>query len=382
MQTLDRYATPRIPMSAVHVDPRAAIAGAVAVAWAITALRLPGLTPAVADQADLLKASWLGDGWWPAPIQGPLSQAIAATVRLVVPSGYENVVFQSTANALLLASAATLTWTACRSVPGTVAVLALLVSSPLVVVWLSSETILAAAIMGVLIAARRGPGWVVGVACVAVAFAKPDGILLAALMAAWFGWSRRDATIPAAFVGVAAVLMAPGTLLVDGYWNYTPDASISRTWVAFGQHFANAVGGQQYPAGPDPWAGWQVYTGRLLPGADSAWSAVTLHPAQYLRFLREGWVIGIHDTVRLFGPLLAVTVGAAACWRRLGTVGRGAALTLVGIVPNLLLTYPSLRHQLRWYPLAVIGAVVLAERSDMPWRWWLVVGAGLVWNVA
>lgn len=334
-----------------------------------------------ADQLTLLGASWTGSGPFPAPMRGAFSEAIAATVGLFASGHTQDVVLQMLMASAALAATAALASTVTRSTWAPAVTVALVATSPMVTVWVTSELVVAAALMWALVAAARGPSWLVGVCCALVALAKPDAALIAVVLAGWFGWQRHDWRVPATFAGAVAVAVLPGTLLVDGYWRYTED--LSRSWIAFGQHFANAVGVQALPVGPSPWAGWQFYTDRLLPGADSLTDVVRLHPGQYLRFVGRSVVLAAGNAMGLFGPLLLVTAWIARHTRRLGRVGVGALLTLMGLLPNVLIAFPQTRHLMRWYPLAAVAVMVMFERSGRRGRAgaaMVAVGA-LAWNL-
>lgn len=354
---------------------------AVAVGTALTWTLVARQPLAEADQLTLLGASWTGSGPFPAPMRGAFSEAIAATIGLLASGRAHDLALKVVLASVVLASVAALAWTATRSRWTPAIAVAVVATSPVVTVWVTSELVVAAALMWVLLAAIRGPSWLVGLCCALVALAKPDAALVAVVLAGWFGWQRRDWWVPATFVAAAAVAVLPGTLLVDGYWRYTDD--LSRSWIAFGQHFANATGVQVLPAGPSPWAGWQFYTNRLLPGADSLADVIRLHPGQYLRFVGRSVMLGAGNAVALFGPLLLAAAWITRRPRRFGPVGVGALLTLVGLLPNVLIAFPQTRHLMRWYPLAVVAALVMWERGDRPSRAGagLLVGAALAWNV-
>lgn len=340
-----------------------------------------GHPPPVWDQEQLLRSSWTGPRY-PSPQWGPTSQALVATLRLAVPAAALDFAVKVTAAGVLFVVVAALGLRVLRHRTSVVGVLVLVATSPVPRLWLSSEVVLAAAVVGVLLAATSRRPWLVGVTCALVCLSKPDGLAVGIALAAWFGWRWRDWRVMAGLAGTSLVLL-PGTLLVDNYWRWK--AHGDRSWVAFGQHFASTVGLERLPIGVDPWTRWETYTSRLLPGASSVGDVVRHHTGMYVEFLRVGLQQAVKNGVSLLGPLVAVAGFAGWAWRRLSDVGRGAMVATVGFVPNVVLAFPSVRHFARWYPLAALGAFWLWEHA--PSRTWraavgLVIVASVVWNVA
>lgn len=328
-------------------------------AMVLTLVAVTDHPPASWDQFALIQSS-LDGPTYPAPMLGLTSQIIPAALRLIVPAGALNVAVKLASAALMLGGTAVLARRVLDSdAHAAVAVMLVWASQAPLIVSPSTDVIVGAALIGVLLAGMSRRAVLTGFACAVLALAKPDAALMAVIAAGWFAAAWRSWKVPVAFVASVAALVMPGTLLVDGYWGYSDH---SRSWVAFGQHYAATVGVAAIPNGPHPWINWEFYVGRLLPGAGSVAAVVTTYPGRYIDFVISSVRTSAGNALLLFGPLLLTLPLLAR--QRLSTPAKAALATLVGTAPMILLAYAHVRHLARWYPLAAVAAVCVYERSE------------------
>lgn len=361
-------------MSSVETFGRARTV-AMTVALCTAALAIPewAVQADHADQIRLLQARIPGPPW-PSPTFGPVSELLPAALSYVVPDEHLNWAVRTAGAAALLSSLALLASRVLHRTAAVVIVVAAVAASQAPMLTSPTNDVMSAATLCLLLAVwRTGPPWAVGVAAAAFALSRPDTVATAAVMLAWWSWSQRDIVAPAVAAAVWGVVVAPGTLAIDGYWTWD---GTSRTWFSFGQHVAATVGVQEWPGGPHPWNQWRDYMDVLFPGASSVGEAITMAPGIYLRFLVASVANGMMHAVALFGPLLLAMVEAPRRFRSSRSVA--AALSLVGMVPFTLLAYPHIRHMVRWFPLAMLLAVAAAERSGRKGAW-AIAGTSILW---
>lgn len=382
--------SPSATEALARVGPPALLAGLLVLSALIV---LPHVDPPVFDQKLLLQAN-LDARHMPSPERGLTSELWVVAVRAVsdpTPAQLNAAVMGlAMACYTIAATALAASWLQRREL---VAVFVLLLfASQLPFLWISVEVFAGAYLCLALLAwRRRAPPWLTGALLALFALAKPDLILMAGVLAAFWAWRARGRARFALLAGFAAgygVLVLPGLAIhgLDYYrtWSREGDGQ-GRAFIAFADHFKRVVAHFQVSGAPP--VPLEAYTRPYFGDADSMWEVWT-HPQGwfvYLEFVVLGALRGIVKGVYFFNwTLLALPFLVWA--RRRGGVApddreRSLVLCFVGLLPVLLVTYPHIRYLARFWPvflLLVLGSCErLAALEATRGRRWALAGAGL-----
>jgi len=309
---------------------------------------------------------------YPALTSGIASVLLVALYKALVPhdSAGLNVHIRLLAMALYMLATFLLARRALSRVVALCVFPLLLTASLFPVLWLSTELFagaaLALSIRGLL--ADRAELWTAATMAL-LAHIKPDLVLPSLCLVTVLIWrtSSRGRRLGSMGVYAAGLLLPviPG-LVIEG----TRYLRSQRAFVSFGQHYSALFLRHQFAAqGVDPllaWQQWRKVIAATFPGATSVWQVAWRFPHKYLDFLALSVVMGMCNVLRALRWLvLFVPIATYAVRRRLVSISRAdryAALTMVGLVPMVLLSYPHVRYLARYFPLFVLTTLSFLER--------------------
>ena len=245
--------------------------------------------------------------------------------------------------------------------------LALLFSSRFPVLWLSTELLCGGFLSLVAAGVVAGwPSWIVGSLLALFGLCKPDALLPCLAMAGYLlwrgrGWPQR-AGLLAGLLGAAGALVVPA-FLVHGLRLFG-----GRAFLSFGQHYSALFALHQLQPPENPWRDWQVYVGAIFPGATSVWDVVHLHPRKYADFVALSVLYGARKFVTVMNLFLVLLVQRLLSLRRQATALEPfegiLGVSLVGVVPWLLVSFPHVRYFARYYPLLLLSGLHFAEQLE------------------
>lgn len=342
------------------------LAATIAAIWAFP-------QPILADQSFIKNAL---DPFGPYPIfeTGVLSNLLMKGIGAVFPLSiaHVNEVVRSLA-AVFYASAAYLLFSEyIEKERNRLIAVALLFSSRLPLLWLSSELIAGGFLSMAIFLHARGRFRAASAALGCFALCKPDLVLAGgAVLAAWLFYAkgnRRQLLWPFAFVIVA---LNAGGVLAHGIAHFQGN----RSWMAFSQHYSFLFGRHQFdPAFADETFGnWKRNVGAVFPGISSLGGVIVHHPMLYLDFLALGQVHFVKRLVAL-GNFLLLPMGlilfngryrkALTSERRLELLTASAAAACVGLLPITMISFVHVRYLAKFYP--VVFAVCAAGLEHAP----------------
>ena len=321
-----------------------------------------------ADQAQLLRcAPALGS--YPSLTDGVASCWTSALVALATGRDVVswNLGFRIVAMWLYLGGALLLARHALESPWARVLALVVVVASRSPFIWLSSEILAGAALCLAVTAVVHGRlPLFTGAALGLLSAVKPDLVLVAVALYSWAFWKApaRPARVRLT-LGVAIVALL---FVLPGFASYGPEylhRSPDRAWMSFGQHAGIVLSGELV------WEDWETRIQQYFPGAHDVWSAASAYPDQYMSFVRRSATIGLHRANFLFREmvLLAAILVLLLLGRftRLTSEMKLLGVSLVGVVPMVLLSFPHMRYMARYLPIVVIvllqGSIGAAERG-------------------
>jgi hypothetical protein len=163
------------------------------------------------------------------------------------------------------------------------------------------------------------------------------------------------------------------------------DFFTNRSFNAFGQHYASLVSKHQLTEiGSHPWENWTLYKEHLFPEATSVAEVIFKYPNLYCDYLFLGLSKALRNSLFVFGPLAALLPLAFIRKKRPSDFIRLAQATLIGLLPILGISYLHVRYLARYYPLAILCALLALESPDNPRARKTVISvviiAGLLWN--
>ena len=334
------------------------------------------------DQQALLDARFGGPSL-PAPATGFTSQLIVALASPLLSDApaVRNSAVRVIAMALYLASAGLLASRLLHQ-RAAVAVLLLFVTvSQYPFLWLSSELFTGALLMFAIAAWAGGaPPAVTGGLLALLGLCKPDVILVAVTLLAWWAHrapDRREAAIlVTAFGATLFALLLPGTLAAGLDYFRSYGGSGGRSFASFGQHYAAIAASFQIGAtAPNPWTETAVYLERHFPGATRLSDVVFGHFPRYVEFVALACVRGLFRAAHVANYAALAIPFLVWTWRRakhpLGDREKTLCLTFVGVLPFVLFAYPHVRYLARYYPIFVLLLLLGLERLlavDSPGR--------------
>jgi hypothetical protein len=372
---------PKLHEALARVGPPALLAGLLLLSALVV---LPHVDEPVFDQKLLLQAN-LNARRMPSPERGLTSELWVVAVRAVSnPTPAQlNTAVTGLAMVFYTVAATVLAGAWLRRRELVAAFVLLLFASQLPYLWISVELFAGGYLCLALLAwHRRAPPWLTGALLALFALAKPDLVLMAGALAAFWGWraqGRRRVELWAGFVAGIALLLLPG-LAIHGldYFRSWDSSAVpqDRAFIAFSDHFKRVLTHFQV-AGPPP-GPLEAYTRPFFGEAESMWDVWT-HPQGwfvYLEFVVLGALRGAVKGVYFFNwTLLAVP---CLLWaRRRGDLAlddreRSLLLCFIGLVPILLITYPHIRYLARFWPVFLLLVLGTAERiaslEDAVWR--------------
>ncbi len=324
--------------------------------------------PAAWDQARLLEAR-LEAGHAPAPPMGFSAQLLVVALRpFAADADTLHWLVRSASLALWVAAAMWLASAVLSRPASRAALLAVLFTSQYPFLWLSTELVVGALLCAAIAAwLQRAPAWLTGGLLALLALAKPDLVLVAGVLLAFFAWERRDEArvLAASAVAWAAVLLLPG-VATGGLAYLTGYDGESHSFASFSQHLAALLAPLQLAPAPHPWREPQPYVQHLFADAGSVWQAATTPGLPYLDFVALSLAKGVRKAAWTFQwAWLAVPL---LWWlRRRAQLGSGTTervlwLSFIGLVPFVLFAYPHVRYLARYYPIFWLLLLVSLER--------------------
>lgn len=332
--------------------------------------------PPAWDQARLLEARFAADRA-PSPALGFTAQLLVAMLRpFAADAATLDWLVRSVALALWSGAAMWLSTALLSRRASRALFLAVLFTSQFPFLWLSTELVAGALLCAALAAwLHRAPPWLCGALLALLALGKPDLLLVAAALLAFFAWERREdaRVLVGASFATAVLLLLPGVLVGGiGYLTDYDGGAGGRSFASFSQHLAALLAPLQLAPAPNPWAQPQPYVQHLFPEATSVMDAVATPGLPYLEFVALSLAKGLRKFAWTFqwawialAILLWLRRRAGIAWT---THERALGVTLVGVLPFVLLAHPHVRYLARYYPLfwllVLVSAERLAARSD------------------
>jgi len=241
----------------------------------------------------------------------------------------------------------------------------LLFSSRLPFLWLSSELLCGTFLMlAVLSIISEWRPIVVGIVLAVLALLKPDMPLIALVLLLYYcfkvakpkQWLKVCATF--AFITIACVIPS---LLV------TPGQSLSRSFLAFAQHYTfvfriHQVNHEYY----NSWDDWPTFMKGIFPGANSMGEVILNYPRKYLDAVVLMVVKSAINFAKLHNFLLIIVGVRLWLWLKhrvvFSSFERLTLLTFIGLIPIVAFAYLHIRYQARYYPLVVILCLGFVQR--------------------
>lgn len=365
--------------------------------------------PIVADQGFIGHSLLSG---YPSLESGVSSLLIAGLINLYQPTDpvAHNALFRSFALGLYMVCGSLLSWSLSSDERRWPSILFLLLvfSSRFAFLWLSSEVLAGAFLMLTLWSVvRRHPFHVTSICLALFSFSKPNlilsGLVVGVFLALYEG--KSEGSHPSTHLSLHLRLAngvdrqlrllevgAPRIkrlLIVVGILSLPVLAGImrngfsyvklgQRSWVSFGQHYADLVQHHQLTPPPDPWGKWQAYTDTVLGQANSVQDVVRIYSWKYLDFvfLSLSRAISILWVQMRWVVLLAALGLHKLQERKLKII---TLLFLVDLLPIVMLSHLHVRYLARYYPLALFGMFASLKYAREAWvRFILIAGAVLL----
>jgi hypothetical protein len=310
----------------------------------------------------------------PSPSMGFTSQLVVALAKPLLPSSPAalDAGIRIIAMALYFGAAALLATRLLERKIAVAALLLLLLTSQYPFLWLSSELLTGAFLMFAIAAWSRGaPPVLTGVVLALFALCKPDAILVALVLLAWWtvrAPNRHEATtLVGAFALTLLALMIPGAVTGGAQYFVSHGGSGGRSFASFGQHYAALAANFQIGAEvPNPWSETAAYVDRHFPGASGMSDVVFDHFPRYLEFVALASVRGLFRGIYVTNyAAIAVPIVAFAIYRTRLTPGDHAKtllLSFIGLLPFVLFAYPHVRYLARYYPIFLLLLFMALER--------------------
>lgn len=257
-------------------------------------------------------------------------------------------------------------------------------SSALPFLWLSSE-LFAGALMA-LIMLGFVSGWRPFLLCLVIAVfghVKPDLILISLAFMLYLLFTRcsgiaKRLMLLGAYVLLNALLIFPG-LLLNGF-----QFKVDRSFNSIAQHYGYLVEPHQImPNAPGGFADGAAYMKAVFPKATNVKELVLNYPKKYYDYVILSLGHGFKRVLRLFHVFLLfipfIYQSAKRGTYRLEIIDKLFLISLIGFVPLILFSFPTIRYMARYYPVAILIVLSYVEKMKQKGASGFLM-EGLVWS--